>query len=92
MLNQAHRTHQAMAQAEQSIQTAKKTMRKMFADVRSLSEVLRALRTTAIGEGLPSPAELLQSRQLRTQLAVNIKTLEPYVWQQQEVRDKLAKN
>ena len=53
--------------------------------------MLRALRTTPIGDGLPSPAELLQSRQLRTQLTVNRKTLEPRAWQQQEIRDKLAK-
>ncbi len=75
-------------QAERIRQTAKKTMAKMFADGRSL---LRALRTTPIGDGLPSPAELLQSRQLHTQLAVNRKTLEPHLWQQQVVRDKLAK-
>ena len=90
-------------QAERSIQMAKKTTRKMFADGLSLPDVLRALRTTPIGDGLralrttpigdglPPLAELLQSRQLRTQLPVNRKTLEPHVWQQPEVRDKLAK-
>ena len=78
-------------QAERSIQTAKKTMSKMFADGRSLPDVLRALRCTPIGDGLPSPAELLQSRRLRTQLAVDRNALEPQVWKQQEVREKLEK-
>ena len=90
MSHQAQDGPSSNGQAERSIQTAI-TMSKMFADGRALPDVLRALKCTSIGDGLPSPAELLQSRQLRTQLAVNRKALEPQVWKQQEVRDKLAK-
>lgn len=42
----------------------------MFRDGRSLANVLKVLRNTPIGSGLPSPATLLQGRQLRTQMAI----------------------
>ena len=78
-------------QTERSIETAKETMAKMFADGRSLNDVLRSLRNAPIGGGLPSPAVLLQSRQLRTSLAINKQALEPQPLSTAEVREKLAK-
>lgn len=63
--------------AERNVQTVKQTMTKMFEDGLSLNDVLRALRTTPIGSGLPSSATLLQERQTRTQLAIDKETFKP---------------
>ncbi|XP_045034359.1 uncharacterized protein LOC123475560 [Daphnia magna] len=53
---------------ERHIQTVKKTMLEMFADGRSLWEALAVIRSTPISSELPSPAVLLQGRNLRGSL------------------------
>ena len=75
--------------AERNVQTAKQTMTKMFEDGRSLPDVLRALRTTPIGGGLPSPATLLQGRQIRTQLAIDTETFTPQLRDPETIRGLL---
>ena len=78
-------------QAERSIQTAKSSMAKMFREGRTLPDVLRVLRNTPIGRGLPSPATLLQGRQLRTQLAINRDAYLPQPVDVQDIRSKLER-
>ena len=68
------------------MQTAKQTMEKMFTEGRTVPDVLRVLRNTPIGGSLPTPAELLQERRLRTQLSVDKDSLRP---QQDEIRQLL---
>ncbi|XP_045027188.1 uncharacterized protein LOC123470696 [Daphnia magna] len=55
-------------QAERSIQTVKAAFVKSMEDGRTLQDTLRAIRSTPIGNGLPSPSVLLQSRNLRGSL------------------------
>jgi hypothetical protein len=50
---------------ERHIQTVKRTILKMFSDGRSLWEALAAIRSTPVSSDLPSPAVLLQGRNLR---------------------------
>jgi hypothetical protein len=76
-------------QAERSVQTAKHTMEKMFKEGRTVPDVLRVLRNTPIGGGLPTPATLLQGRRLRTQLSVNTDTLLPQQVNAEEIRKLL---
>ena len=51
-------------QSERTIQTFKKSLIKMLSDGKTLAETLIALRSTPVGNGLPSPALLLQGRNL----------------------------
>jgi len=50
---------------ERHIQTVKRTILKIFSDGRSLWESLTAIRATPVSSDLPSPAVLLQGRNLR---------------------------
>ena len=61
---------------EQHIQTVKNMLSKS-SNTRSFQEVLADLRTTRIGTGLPSPAEILHRRNLttRVQAEINIKAI-----------------
>ena len=61
---------------EQHIQTVKNMLSKS-SNTRSFQEVLADLRTTRIGTGLPSPAEILHGRNLttRAQAEINIKAI-----------------
>ena len=51
--------------AERHIQTVKCSLRKAVESGQSLLQVLSTLRSTPLGEGLPSPSVLLQARNLR---------------------------
>ena len=61
---------------EQHIQTVKNMLSKS-SNTRSFQEVLADLRTTRIGAGLPSPAEILHGRNLmtRAQAEIDIKAM-----------------
>jgi hypothetical protein len=54
--------------AERSVQTVKAAFIKSMEDGRTLQDTLRAIRSTPVGGGLPSPSVLLQSRNLRGSL------------------------
>ena len=60
-------------------------------DTRSFQEVLADLRTTCIGTGLPSPAEILHGRNLttRVQAEINIKAIHS-VLQETQLKMMLA--
>ena len=53
---------------ERSVQTVKSTFVKAIESGRSLQAAVRAIRSTPVGGGLPSPSVLLQSRHLRGSL------------------------
>jgi hypothetical protein len=59
---------ESSGQAERSVQTVKAAFIKSMEDGRTLQDMLRAIRSTPIGSGLPSPSVLLQSRNLRGNL------------------------
>ena len=61
---------------EQNIQTVKNMLSKS-SDTRSFQKVLADLRTTCIGMGMPSPAEILHGRNLTTgaQAEIDIKAI-----------------
>lgn len=54
--------------AERTVQTVKERLLKMFQDGHSLWEALAAIRSTPVSGFLPSPAVLLQNRNLRCSL------------------------
>lgn len=54
--------------AERTVQTVKERLVKMFQDGHTLWEALAAIRSTPVGGSLPSPAVLLQNRNLRCSL------------------------
>lgn len=54
--------------AERMNQTIKTSLNKAIQSKQELSDVLTTLRTTPLGDSLPSPAVLLQGRNLRTSL------------------------
>ena len=59
---------------EKQIQTVNNMMFKNESETRSFQEVLSDLRSTCIGDGLPSPAEMLHGRSLITkEIAVDFK-------------------
>ena len=55
-------------QSERSVQTVNNSLIKMLSDGKTLAETLIALRSTPVGSGLPSPAVLLEGRNLRSGL------------------------
>ena len=59
---------QSDGMAEEIVQTIKRSLTKMLADGKSLLQTLAAVRRTPVGDGLQSPAVLLQGRNLRTNL------------------------
>lgn len=75
--------------AERHVQTAKNTMIKMMDDRHNINDVLRVLRSTPIGSGLPSPAVLLQGRQLRTKIAIDSDAFLPSPYDLKTIRTKL---
>ena len=54
---------------ERQIQTVKRLMEKAISSGRSLQEALTSLRAQPLGDGLPSPAEILHGRSLVTRKA-----------------------
>ena len=54
---------------ERQIQTMKRLMEKAISSGRSLQEALTSLRAQPLGDGLPSPAEILHGRSLVTRKA-----------------------
>ena len=69
---------------EQHIQTVKNMLSKS-SNTRSFQEVLADLRTTRIGTGLPSPAEILHGRNLttRVQAEIDIKAIRSVLQERQ---------
>ena len=69
---------------EQHIQTVKNMLSKS-SNTRSFQEVLADLRTTRIGTGLPSPAEILHGRNLttRAQAEIDIKAIRSVLQERQ---------
>ena len=69
---------------EQHIQTVKNMLSKS-SNTRSFQEVLADLRTTCIGMGLPSPAEILHGRNLttRVQAEIDIKAIRSLLQERQ---------
>ena len=69
---------------EQHIQTVKNMLSKS-SNTRSFQEVLADLRTTRIGMGLPSPAEILHGRNLttRVQAEIDIKAIRSVLQERQ---------
>ena len=69
---------------ERHIQTVKNMLSKS-SNTRSFQEVLADLRTTRIGTGLPSPAEILHGRNLttRAQAEINIKAIRSVLQERQ---------
>ena len=81
-------------QSERSVQTVTNSLIKMLSDGKTLAETLIALRSTPVGSGLPSPAVLLQGRNLRSGLHSHSESLTPKVVSPQLVKrcllDKLS--
>ena len=72
--------------SERSVQTVKNSLVKMLSDGKTLAETLIALRSTPVGNGLPSPAVLLQGRHLRSGLHCHTESLMPKVVSPQQVK------
>ena len=68
-----------------------KNMLSKSSDTRSFQKTLADLRTTCIGMGLPSPAEILHGRNLttRVQAEINIKAIHS-VLQERQLKKTLA--
>ena len=77
---------------ERHIQTVKNMLSKS-SNTRSFQEVLADLRTTRIGMGLPSPAEILhgRNRTTRAQAEINIKAIH-FVLQERQLKMTLDHN
>ena len=73
-------------QSERTIQTFKKSLIKMLSNGKTLAETLIALRSTPVGNDLPSPAVLLQGRNLRSGLHCHSESLMPKVVSPQQVK------
>ena len=71
--------------SERSVQTVKNSFN-MLSDGKTLAETLIALRSTPVGNGLPSPAVLLQGRNLRSGLHCHTESLMPKVVSPQQVK------
>ena len=72
--------------SERSVQTVKNSLVNMLSDGKTLAETLIALRSTPVGNGLPSPAVLLQGRNLRSGLHCHTESLMPKVVSPQQVK------
>ena len=72
--------------SERSVQTVKNSLVKMLSDGKTLAQTLIALRSTPVGNCLPSPAVLLQGRNLRSGLHCHTESLMPKVVSPQQVK------
>ena len=72
--------------SERSVQTVNISLVKMLSDGKTLAETLIALRSTPVGNGLPSPAVLLQGRNLRSGLHCHTESLMPKVVSPQQMK------
>ena len=75
--------------AERTVQTVKNAFIKSMEDGKSLQDSLRAIRSTPVGEGLPSPSVLLQARNLRGSLPFLSSALQHRQIQPDRVRECL---
>lgn len=75
--------------AERMVQTVKNSLSKALLSGQNLSDVLSALRNTPAEDGLPSPAVLLQGRNLRGPLHRYSFQLQPVVVNKQDVQNIL---
>jgi transposase InsO family protein len=76
--------------AERTVQTAKNILKKAKNDGKDPYLALMTFRDTPRGDGLPSPAQLLYGRKLRTQLPVVSENLDPAHHDLKVVRKKLS--
>ena len=70
---------QSNGMAERAVQTIKDRLLKMFKDGQSLWDALAAVRSTPVSGSLPSPAVLLQGRNLRGTLPFSLSALQSRV-------------
>lgn len=79
--------------AERMNQTIKVNLTKALESGQNLTDVLNTLRTTPIGNGLPSPAVLLQGRELRLKHGLHClpEQLKPKVVDHSKIKDLLHK-
>ena len=75
--------------AERTVQTVKNAFIKSMEDGKSLQDSLRAIRSTPVGDGLPSPSVLLQARNLRGSLPFLSSALQHRQIQPDRVRECL---
>ena len=76
--------HQANGKAERYVNVVKNTLKKALETHKDPSMALLCVRTTPLGSGLPSPAELMFNRKLRSNLPiVNLRA------QDEQIKDKL---
>ena len=80
---------QSNGMAERAVQTIKDRLLKMFKDGQSLWDALAAVRSTPVSGSLPSPAVLLQGRNLRGTLPFSSSALQPRVVSPVVVKQKL---
>ena len=80
---------QANGLVERHIQTVKRVILKMFRDGKTLFDALAALRSTPVSAALPSPAVLLQGRNLRGKLPFLPTRLQPQLVPAQVVQNVL---
>ena len=77
--------------AERTVQTLKGGLVKAFESGQTLLDVLSCLRSTPLGDGLPSPAVLLQSRNLRDAMHCCTHQLQPVTVDCERVTEILRK-
>ena len=80
---------QSNGMAERTVKTVKASMKKMLAEGKNLLQVLSAIRSTPVGKDLPTPAVLLQGRNLRCSLHQLPEALKPQHVDYQAIRQKL---
>lgn len=80
---------QSNGMAERTVKTVKSSMKKMLSEGRNLLQVLATIRSTPIGANLPSPAMLLQGRNLRCGLHQFPEMLKPRGVNMEKVRQIL---
>ena len=77
--------------AERTVQTVKERLLKMFQEGRTLWDALASIRSTPIGGSLPSPAVLLQGRNLRGTLPFSPPALQPRTVKPEVVKQLLQR-
>ena len=75
--------------AERTVQTVKQRLLKLFQEGQSLWQALAAIRSTPVSPSLPSPAVLLQGRNLRGSLPFVESALRPKVVSPEVVKQKM---
>ena len=77
-------------QAERMVQVAKSLVKKCNLEGKSFYAGLRALRNTPVADDLPTPAQMLQGRQLYELLPISSSELLPSTYDRARVRDLMT--